>query len=298
MGSAMGTLKISGYAGQSIHSFCEWEKYAMPPHRKRMHWQEGRSAFELARLWTPKGGAPAVPPLLTQLLNSHDATRSTVVLRGITEHETPLPPPDVHGPRCHDLTLFAEQGRALITICIEAKADESFGATISGELRKAEKRPGTRLPERLDWLTYSLFGLPAFKDEARKTASDQIRNLPYQLLTAMAGTLLEAENQQSCKAVLVFHEFSTPKTSPQKMKINARELNRFFQFLLLHNGAANEDFALEPDELLGPLPLIERSFDGFRKLPYEIPFFVAKIRTEVKRSYGQWINPTPIADGP
>lgn len=85
----------------------------MPPDRKLKHWQEGRSAFELGRIWTVSG-EPAVPAALAELLNSHAATRGTVIRSGIAEHETALPP-GTHGPRCHDLALFAEQGQSAVT---------------------------------------------------------------------------------------------------------------------------------------------------------------------------------------
>jgi hypothetical protein len=271
-------LKIQGYAGQPIHSPCDWEKYAMPSDRKLKHWQEGRSAFELGRIWTASG-EPAVPAVLAELLNSRDATRGTVIRSGITEHETPLPP-STHGPRCHDLALFAARGQSAVTICVEAKADESFGATVAEELRKAEKRPVTRFPERLDWLTRSLLGFPAFEGQGRKTVFDQIRDLPYQLLTATAGTLLESENQHSAKAILVIHEFRAPKTCDEKMERNATELNRFLRLLLRQNGAADENFQLHCGQVIGPLPLLERSVGKLRKVPCQIPLFVGKIRTD------------------
>jgi hypothetical protein len=274
----METLEIQGYAKQPIRSWCDWEKYAMPPDRKLKHWKEGRSAFELGRIWTA-AGEPAVPVALAELLNSHEATQGTVIRSGTTEHETHLPP-GTHGPRCHDLALFAEQGHSTVVICVEAKADEPFGATVADELRNAEKRPVTRFRERLDWLTRSLLGLPAFKSEGRDAVSDQIRNLPYQLLTATAGTLLEAENRHSAKAILVIHEFRTPKTDDQKMERNASELNCFLRLLLQQNGAADENFQLRCGQLIGPLPLLERSVEKVRKLPYQIPLFVGKIRTD------------------
>lgn len=272
--AAMETLEIRGYAKQPkqpIHSLSDWEKYGMPPDRKSRHWKEGRSACELGRIWTTNG-EPAVPAVLTELLNSHDATRGTVISSGITEHETQLPP-GTHGPRCHDLALFGKQGQSAITICVEAKADEPFGATVEDELRKVQKKLSTGFLERLDWLTRSLLGLPAFKDEGHNTVSDQIRHLPYQLLTATAGTLLEAENQHSTKAILVIHEFRTPKTCDEKMECNASELSRFLRLLLQQNGAPHGNFELHCGQLIGPLPL--------REWPVKIPFFVGKIRTTI-----------------
>lgn len=252
----------------------------MPPDRKLKQWQEGRSACELGRIWTANG-EPAVPSELIELLNSHDATRGTAIRSGITEHETQLPPSGSRGPRCHDLTLLAAEGQSAATICIEAKADEPFGATVADQLRKADKRSVTRFRERLNWLTGSLLGLSAFNDKDGNTVSEQIRNLPYQLLTATAGTLMEAEGRHSSKAILVIHEFRTPKTDDKKMEGNTTELNRFLGLLLRQNGAADENFQLHCGQLIGPLPLLEWSVGNLRKMPHQIPLFVGKIRTEL-----------------
>src|SRR5262249_4451510 len=162
------------------------------------------SAYELASSWAANG-EPAVPVDIIRLLNSREETRRIVILDGITEHETRLPF-SVGGPRCHDLALRAKQDGQDVTICIEAKADESFGGTVAEELSKARKRvedgkqTRTRFPNRVDWLTRSLLGLPAFKDEQLELLSDAVAELPYQLLAAIAGTLLEADLQQAGKA--------------------------------------------------------------------------------------------------
>jgi hypothetical protein len=76
-----------------------------------------------------------------------------------------------------------------VPICVEAKADESFGGKVTEELRKARKRPSTKFPERLDWLTRSLLGFPAFKDDQLLVPSDVVANLPFQLLSAIGGTV-------------------------------------------------------------------------------------------------------------
>jgi len=99
----MTTVQIKGFDGEGIHSLLDWEKHALPPTRKELHWVEGRSAYELASSWTAKG-EPAVPTELLQLLNSREETRRIVILDGIREHETRLPF-SAGGPRCHDLAL-------------------------------------------------------------------------------------------------------------------------------------------------------------------------------------------------
>ncbi len=153
-----------------------------------------------------------------------------MILSGITEHETALPPLGSRGPRCHDLALKAEQAGWDVTVCIEAKADESFGGTVAEELRKAERRPVTNFPQRIEWLTRSLLGLPAFKDDQ---LSDVVAKLPYQLLCAIGGTLLEAKLQRASKAVFLVHEFRTMATVDAKLDANANALNQFLRFLCL-----------------------------------------------------------------
>jgi len=250
----------------------------MPANRKREHWKVGRSACELGRLWTASG-EPAEPLELADLLNSHNATRGIVIRMGIIEHKTSLPF-GTHGPRWHDLALSAVQNHSGVTICIEAKADEPFGGTVADELQNAEKRPVTRFRERLNWLTFSLLGPSAFSDQGRNTLSDETRSLPYQLFTAIAGTLLEAELRSSTKAILVIHEFRTRLTTDEKMERNASELNRFLRLLLQHNEAADKNFQLRHGQLIGPLPLLERVVGGTPRLPNHIPLFVGKIKTD------------------
>ena len=88
----------------------------------------------------------------------------------------------------------------------------------------------TRFPERLDWLTRSLLGIPAFKDNQFLVLSDVVAKLPYQLLSAIGGTLLEAQLQKASKAVFLVHEFRTMCTVDAKLHANANELNTFCTF--------------------------------------------------------------------
>lgn len=279
----MASVPIQNNQGARIRSFDDWARFALPPARRKLHWEPGRSACELGRIWTASG-EPAVPRQLTELLESHEGTRGTAILSGITECETPLPF-GIRGPRCHDLALYAEQNGSAVTICIEAKADESFGGTITRELsaarKKAETRKGgnTRFPERLDWLTRSLLGLHAFEDDQRRVPAEAIADLPYQLLPAIVGTLLEAEDRKATKAVFVVHEFRTGKTMDANLDANADALNRFLRVFLLANGASvDENFAIENGHIVGPILITPRLVTG--KIPCNIPLFIGKIRTD------------------
>ncbi len=274
----MRNLQINGYAGEPIRSFSDWEKHALPPERKKLQWRESRSEFELGRSWTTNG-EPAVPAELMQLLDSREGTRRIVIISGITQHETTLPF-GTRGPRCHDLVLRGEQGGCVVTVCIEAKADESFGGSVAEELSKARKRPVTRFPERLDWLTRSLLGLPAFEDDRFLAFSDVVAHLPYQLLSAIGGTLLEARLQQASKAVFVVHEFRTTSTLDAKMNDNAKALNGFLHLLQSANGGGGDDVELASGQMVGPISMSDRPVAGAIKIPYDIPLFIGKIRTD------------------
>ena len=277
-------VQIKGYRGEQINSFADWEKYALPAKRKELHWKEGRSACELGRHWTASGES-CVPLSLVQLLDSHEATRGVVVSSGITEHETALPFSN-GGPRSHDLALRATRNGSVTTICIEAKADESFGGTVAEELGKARRRAErvgrkTRFPERLDWLTRSLLGIPAFADDERLVLSDVISQLPYQLLSAIGGTLLEAQLQNATIAVFVIQVFRTPMTTDAKLEANEAALSSFLLLLQERNGGSDGDSQLLNGHIIGPISIIERPTKGDVRMPCHIPLFIGKIRTEV-----------------
>ena len=69
-----------------------------------------------------------------------------------------------------------------------------------------------------------------------------VPQLRYQLLTATAAVLAEAERRASERAVLIVHEFVTPLTLPERRDRNAADLDRFLATALDregHLGAGN-----------------------------------------------------------
>lgn len=275
---AMTPLIVTNYCGKPIRCFADWAEFALPPERMRRHWKKGRSAFELGREWVP-GTSPEVPESLMRLLDSHEATRGIRFHAGKTECETPLPF-STRGPRCHDLALYGSRAGYSVTVCIEAKADESFGETVANELKSAMKRPGSAFPLRFDWLCRSLLGCAGFVNFSELVLSSAVAHLRYQLFSAVAGTLLEAANQRSRLAVFVVHEFRTSATDDRKLAENAAALHDFVAALLAHNSCDSANVVSEDRSLIGPITMCPQGIPSTVPVPTDIPLFIGKIRTD------------------
>ena len=88
--------------------------------------------------------------------------------------------------------------------------------------------------------------------------SDVISRLPYQLLSAIGGTLLEAQLRNATIAVLVIHVFRTSMTTDAKLEANDAALSSFLLLLQERNGGPNGDSQLHNGHIIGPISIIER----------------------------------------
>ena len=70
--------------GHPIKTLDDWRKFAGPKGKER-HWQDGRSAKELARAWTSFGPEPAAPQVLLDLFSSHPTFRDVKLTEGTPE---------------------------------------------------------------------------------------------------------------------------------------------------------------------------------------------------------------------
>lgn len=205
---------------------------------KRCHWKDGRSAKENARAWLD--AAPSLQPDVAQILA---ACRDIGPLRQwLAEPEARITIDSFRGPPNIDLLVVAEDDHGPVVIAIEAKADETFGNELADQYRlaRAERvsNPRSKAVARIEAL------LDRF---ALDIEQPHVLKLRYQLLTATAAVLAEANRRTSSRAVLIVHEFVTPLTLPEKRARNAADLDRFLATALDHQGH------LAPGDVAGPI---------------------------------------------
>lgn len=212
-------IKLCTPAGTPITC---WQEWSQP--KRSCQWKEGRSAMCLAQAWFNDEGEVAVPAELQALLFSHPRLEGLQILTGVPEKVTALP--ERGEGRNHDLWLQGRTPADRVTICIEAKADEPFGNESVVEyrnrsLQRRNKGIPTRAPERIDSL------LQLVGDKKGAIWAD----IPYQLLTAISGTVLQARIDESNCAVFIVHEFHTSLTDPDKLRGNAEAFEMFVRVL-------------------------------------------------------------------
>jgi hypothetical protein len=218
----------------------EWEQLAGP--KSADQWVDGRSAKEAARAWLDGNGVH-LPREVAAALAGHPAFGA--VKTWDAEPEAKLRFDKFGGePRNSDLAVHAEDGHGQFLIAVEAKADEPFGETVGDTLAAALERYLDNVRSngviRVQQLAQALLG--------RRAANDPpIRDIRYQLLTACAGAICEAERRGNSRALMLVHEFVSDKTRDENHRRNAADLNLFLR-RLSHNGISS----IEAGEIRGP----------------------------------------------
>ena len=244
-----------------IRSIEEWFRCA-PPKEGLRHWKDGRSAKELARSWFSQDGYPQVPDELTALLNSHRDTKGMVIYEGFPEHKVQLD--SFRGEtRNTDLVLLGYTDKGAIVISIEAKADEPFDQTIGERLNKV-RGTHSNIPKRIDLLCQSLFGETV-------TAFPPLFNLRYQLLTGVAGALIETRKQNAEVSLFIVHEFLSSEVNQEKVQENLKDLVTFIQLL---PGCSKVE--IKEQQLIGPIQV-----PGGEFVPADIPIYLGKVSRKV-----------------
>lgn len=228
-------MRIVHPAGHEVRDWPDW-----PRPKRPQHWKPGRSAMEAARAWF-RSGAPACPAELQALLESNPHTASATLRAGFPEHVTPLP--ESGEGRNHDMIVDGDVRGVPLTLAIESKTYEPFGTPIARALYSARRRsPDTRFPARVEALLMLLTG------EQCAPYSPPWRDLYYQLLSGVGGTIIEAGRRHARLAVFVVQEFIRPCPHVVSRERNDRALAQFVHTIW---PAAP---GIEVGRLSGPLP--------------------------------------------
>src|SRR5579862_2466129 len=200
-----------------ITSMAQWELAGGP--KKQSQWADDRSAKETARAWLEN--IDHLPLEVTAVLESRIAFGSVLSWTG--EPEVQLRFDAFRGePRNSDLLVVALDHHGPYLIAVEAKADETFGGTVAETLVACTERyletDRSNGVARVLQLGQAIFG-------CRREAEPDIGILRYQLLTAVAGALCEADRRGFRRAVMMIHEFVTDRTTDELHDRNAVDLD-------------------------------------------------------------------------
>jgi hypothetical protein len=247
----------------------DWEKHAGP--KSKIHWKDGRSAKESARAWLEVSN-PVLPAEIARTLATNPAFG--LVQKWDAEPEAKLCFDAFSGePRNSDVLVHATDTYGVFLIGAEAKADESFGESVADALAAAVERhvdnPNSNGVARIHQLAAAMLG-------SREKGEPPLKHIRYQLLTACAGVLCEAERQRSDRAILLIHEFVTDKTKDAKHSSNQRDLNRFVA--RLSHGKVTD---MDVDNLYGPFEV-----PGNPLLSSPVKLFIGKARRVLRKQDG------------
>ncbi|MCB0857331.1 MAG: hypothetical protein KDB57_04320 [Solirubrobacterales bacterium] len=218
-------MEIEGVQGDPITNLEDWRKFGPPAHE--VHWKAGRSAMELARFWVGTDSANTESEgIIKELLGSEFPDLQ--LTRGFPEAKSQF---DRFGGnvRNHDLLIEGINEGERVVIAVEGKADESFGASLEDQLVAANsavaKNPRSNARNRLEYLT----GLFLDRSAEQEANDPETSGIGYQLLTALAGTLAEASDDQV--AVFLVHEFETWATDRRNQEENERVYRSFVELM-------------------------------------------------------------------
>jgi hypothetical protein len=260
---------------RAITSLETWRAYGGPKDPDKQ-WVELRSAYELARAWCGDGNAVAAPADFLALLTTHPRLDGLELNEGYAELRTKLRG-ERGGERNHDLLLVGRTQTEKVVLGVEGKADESFDKTLAERWEEArrtteEKKKPTNWPKRLSRLAPALLGVEATMPDG--TLNPSITQVPYQLLSALAGTLIEADDRNAQLAVFVAHTFKTAKTTDGRVAGNHEALAEF-----IARFADESTDQIHEGQLYGPF--LAHAVPSSR-IPSSIEFLIAGLTTDLR----------------
>jgi hypothetical protein len=252
--------------GVPLASLTEWQKLAGP--KSANQWIDGRSAKEAARAWL-EGSGRDLPSEVFSALAKHPAFGP--VEKWDAEPEVRLHFDKFAGEtRNSDVVVYARDSHGPFLLAVEAKADEPFSETVAEALAaslerylKNEKSNGVA---RIKQLAKALLG-------PREEGEPSVDGIRYQLLTACAGAICEAERRGSDRALVLVHEFVTDTTSDVNHLRNTADLNAFTK--RISHGAVIE---IHDGEIEGPL-----SVPGVPLFDGKVRLFIGKVSRNLRK---------------
>lgn len=245
--------------GQTLVSLDAWERLAGP--KSSIQWQDYRSAKECARAWLDRGDALQIPAALLRVLATHPDLGT--VLDWGAEPECQVPFDEYDGPANVDVLVTCRDDRGGFVMAVEAKADESFGPLVDRALSDALERrlasASSKGVARIEGLARHLLGV-------RAKGQPPLHQIRYQLLTASAAALSHAKRVGATRAVVMVHEFRTPRTKEESLSRNGRDLVRYLTRL----GVGDAERVLR-EELVGPIRV-----QGGDRYQDPVPLYVGK----------------------
>lgn len=239
---------------ETLSTLDEWKKLGGP--KSESQWVDGRSAKEAAKAWLAGSGV-SLPDEVAKVLAAHPSFGA--VTSWTAEPEGKLCFDNFGGePRNSDLVVHAVDSHGPYLIAVEAKADEPFGETVAATLAAALERylqnERSNGIARVQQLAQALFG-------PRQAKEPSVKLIRYQLLTACAAAICEAERRGYTRTLMLVEEFITDKTEDDKHATNAKDLNTFLK--RLSHGTVT---AIHGGEIVGPFavpgkPLCEGKAD-------------------------------------
>lgn len=252
-----------------LDSLDTWKRLAGP--KSGLQWQEYRSAEECAIAWLSCGGTTGIPDELLNVLGTHrDFGR---VIEWNAEPECLVPFDEYGGPANIDVLLSGRDDLGSFVMAVEAKADEPFGSLVGRALTDAVERwltsSSSKGVARLEGLAKNILG-------AAIDGRPQLHQIRYQLLTLTAAALSKAKEEKATRAVVMIHEFETPRTVLKNRTRNSGDLTKFLKRL----GSENANRVLK-GELVGPLHL-----PGGARFVDPPPLYVGKATRLVQKREG------------
>jgi len=239
-----------------IESINEWF-VKCPPAMKDKHWKDSRSAKETAKYWVY-----TIPQPFKDILKPFKLAYRICSPEYVTHFDAYS-----GNGRNHDLFIFAEnETKEKVVISVESKVDESFDDTVSGVIKKADKRkkdnPNSKGLIRILELRECLFG---FIDDSQL-------QLRYQLLIAVAGVIAEAKKQKAKTAILLVQTFISDEINTKKHEQNKADLNAFITQL------TNDKYqTIENNKIVGPIRISKET----DKISKEIDLWIGKYEIEI-----------------